>query len=70
MRKHKDPPQSVHHVIPKSKHGLVVNTGARLDSKNIFVDDFTCNGIDVDFDTTIHEVGHESYLAGTVFTVT
>jgi hypothetical protein len=61
----KDPPQSVHHVQPKLKEGLIVSRGARPStSRSILCEDLS-NVLDVDLNTTNHEVTeHESYQAG------
>jgi hypothetical protein len=70
VRKRKDPPpQSVHHVQPKSKEGLIVSRGARpTTSRSILCED-PSNVIDVDLNTMNHEVtDHESYQAGIVDT--
>jgi hypothetical protein len=69
VRKHKDPPQSVHHVQPKLKEGLIVSHGARpTTSRSILCED-PSNVIDVDLNTTNYEVtDHESYQAGIVDT--
>jgi hypothetical protein len=69
VRKQKDPPQSVHNVQQKSKEGLIVSRGARpTTSRSILCED-PSNGIDVDLNTTNHEVtDDESYQAGIVDT--
>jgi hypothetical protein len=68
VRKRKDPPQSVHHVQPKSKEGLIVSHGATsTTSRSILCED--SNVFDVDLNTTYHEVTeHESYQAGIIDT--
>jgi hypothetical protein len=70
VRKRKDSPQSVHHVQPKSKEGLIVCHGARpTTSRNILCEDPSDDGIDVDLNTTNHDVtDHESYQASIVDT--
>jgi hypothetical protein len=68
VRKCKDPPQSVHLVITKSKEGLNERSGARSTSSSILLED-PSHGIDVDFNTTNHEVtNYESYQACNVDT--
>ncbi len=65
VRKRKDPPQSVHHVQPKSKEGLIVSCGARPTTSRSIPCEDPSDGIDVDLYTTNHEVtDHESYQAG------
>jgi hypothetical protein len=69
VRERKEPPESVHLVVPKLKEGLIVrNRARRTNSRNIQFE-YPSNGIDVDFDTTNHEdTDHESYHAGIVDT--
>jgi hypothetical protein len=69
VRKHKDPPQSVHRVQPKSKEGLIVSHGARpTTSRSILCED-PSYVIDVDLNATNHKVtDNESYQAGIVDT--
>jgi hypothetical protein len=68
--KWKDPPQSVHHVQPKLKEGLIVFRGARpTTSSRSILCEHPSDGIDVDLNTTNHEVtDHESYQASIVDT--
>ncbi len=69
VRKQKDSPQSVHHVQPKSKEGLIVCRGARPTTSRSTLCEDPSNGIDVDLNTTNHEVAdHESYQASIVDT--
>jgi hypothetical protein len=69
VRKCKDPPQSVHHVQPKSKEGLIVSRGGRPTTSQSILCEDPSDGIDVDLNTTNHEVtDHESYQAGIVDT--
>jgi hypothetical protein len=65
----KDPPQSVHHVQPKSKEGHIVSRGGRPTTTRSNLCEDLSNVFDVDLNTTNHEVTeHESYLAGIVDT--
>jgi hypothetical protein len=55
-KKRTDPPQSVHHVQPKSKEGLIVSCGyASTTSRSILCEDDS-DVFDVDLNTTNHEV--------------
>ncbi len=69
VRKRKDPPQSVHHVQPKLKEGLIVSHGARpITSRSILCED-PSDVFDIDLNTTYHEgPEHESYQPGIVDT--
>jgi hypothetical protein len=62
-------PNCVHHVQPKLKEGLIVSHGGRpTTSRSILCKD-PSDGIDVDLNTTNHEVtDNESYQAGIVDT--
>jgi hypothetical protein len=68
-KKSKDSPQSVHHVQPKSKEGLIVSRGATsITIRSILCKDVS-NVFDVDLNTTNHEVTeHESHQTGIVDT--
>ncbi len=69
VRKRKDPPQSVHHVQPKSKEGHIVSRGASSTTSSSILCEDPSDVIDVDLNTTNHEVtDHESYQAGIVDT--
>jgi hypothetical protein len=69
VRKQKDPPKSVHLVVPKLKEGLIVRNGARRTTSKIIQFEYPSNGIYVDINTTNYEVtDHESYQAGIVDT--
>ncbi len=69
VRKRKDPPQSVHHVQPKSKEGLIVCRGARPTTIRSILCEDPGDGIDVDLNTTNYEItDHESYQASIVDT--
>jgi hypothetical protein len=69
VKKHKDPPQSVHHVQPKLKEGLIVSRGATsTTSRSILCEDVS-DVFYVDLNTTNHEVTErESHQAGIVDT--
>jgi hypothetical protein len=70
VRKRKDPPESVHLVVPKLKEGLIVRTKARGTNSRSIQFENPSNRIDVDFDTNNHEdTDHESaYHAGIIDT--
>ncbi len=64
-----DPPQSVHHVQPKSKEGLVVSREATSTTSRCILCEDVSNVFDVDLNTSNHELTeHESYQAGIVDT--
>jgi hypothetical protein len=69
VEKRKDPPQSVNHMQPKLKEGLIVSRGATsTTSRSILCEDVS-NVFGVDLNTNNHEVTeHESYQAGIVVT--
>ncbi len=55
-QKRKDPPQSVHHVQPKLKEGLIVSCGATSTTSRSILCEDVCDVFDVDLNTTNHEV--------------